>query len=399
MVIEHEASPRVRQYLLASRVLFFVGIGLTVAGGALEGSDTASDALTGVKLVKAGYFIVVVFVVCLLAVQGHFWSQFSRLSHTSQTAKTIVAPLDRVKILFQTSTPAYEKYVGSWKGFLSALSSINSHEGLRGLFRGHSATLLQKFPYAAINFLMYEQMRALFISSPEKETPLRRFLSGSISGATSVIFTYPLDLVRVRLAIESQAHKSSLKGICRQIYHEQRDHTPSHTSAVRGTYTISGAIEKALPLSKLSNFYRGFSPTLLGMLPYAGMSFFAHDTVSDWLRHPKLASYTTVPQSVADKKPIKPRLRIAAQLTAGALAGTIAQTTSYPLEVIRRRIQASGVTQGERNIGIAGTCRKIWSERGFRGFWVGLTIGYIKVVPMVATSFMVYERLKYQFNI
>jgi hypothetical protein len=69
----------------ASRILFFVGIELTIAGGALEGSDTASDAVTGVKLVKAGYFIVVVFFIFLLAVQGYFWLHFSRLSHTSRT--------------------------------------------------------------------------------------------------------------------------------------------------------------------------------------------------------------------------------------------------------------------------------------------------------------------------
>ncbi|KAJ5297435.1 hypothetical protein N7508_007684 [Penicillium antarcticum] len=263
-------------------------------------------------------------------------------------AKTIVAPLDRVKILFQTSTPAYERYIGSWKGFVSALSSINSHEGFRGLFKGHSATLLQKFPYAAINFLMYEQMRALFISSPEKETPLRRFLSGSFSGATSVFFTYPLDLVRVRLAIESRSHRSSLKSICRQIYHEQNGALQSHGIAVRGiNTTLSNAIEKVLPLSKLCNFYRGFSPTMLGMLPYAGMSFFTHDTVSDWLRRPELAKHTTVAQITEDGVSQRPPLKIGAQLTAGALAGTIAQTTSYPLEVIRRRIQASGAMQGE----------------------------------------------------
>lgn len=71
MVIEHNARPRVRQYLLVSRILFFVGIGLTVAGGVLKGSDSSSDAITGVKIVKAGYFIAVAFVVCLLAVQRH----------------------------------------------------------------------------------------------------------------------------------------------------------------------------------------------------------------------------------------------------------------------------------------------------------------------------------------
>lgn len=43
---------------------------------------------------------------------------------------------------------------------------------------------------------------------------------------------------------------------------------------------------------------------------------------------------------------------------------------------------------------MAETAGKVWREAGWRGFWVGLTIGYVKVVPMVAISFFVYERMK-----
>lgn len=243
---------------------------------------------------------------------------------------------------------------------------------------------------------MYEQMRAVFIPTRDKGTPLRRFLSGSIAGAISVFFTYPLDLVRVRMAIEtSQSHPSSLKGICRQIYFEQSVPPNSRTTTATATNaTFSRTFGKVLSLSGLSNFYRGFSPTILGMLPYAGMSFFTHDIVTDLLRRPEFAKYTITRQPTTDTRSERRPLAIGAELTAGALAGVIAQTTSYPLEVIRRRMQASGVIQGENNIGIAKTCHNIWLERGFRGFWVGLTIGYIKVVPMVATSFLVYGRLK-----
>lgn len=55
-----------------------------------------------------------------------------------------------------------------------------------------------------------------------------------------------------------------------------------------------------------------------------------------------------------------------AQLTAGGLAGMMAQTASYPLEVIRRRIQVSGVT-GE-SIGLTKVVGSIYSQSGIRGF-------------------------------
>jgi len=41
----------------------------------------------------------------------------------------------------------------------------------------------------------------------------------------------------------------------------------------------------------------------------------------------------------------------------------------------------------------------IWMERGWRGFFVGLALGYIKIVPMVSTSFFVYERAKWYLGI
>src|SRR6186713_1608023 len=99
-------------------------------------------------------------------------------------AKTLVGPLDRVKILFQASNPQFAKYSGSWFGVITAMREINSSEGIRGLFRGHSATLLRIFPYAAIKFLAYEQIRARIIPSRAQETPLRRLVSGSLAGIT-----------------------------------------------------------------------------------------------------------------------------------------------------------------------------------------------------------------------
>ncbi|OJD21105.1 hypothetical protein ACJ73_07558 [Blastomyces percursus] len=197
-------------------------------------------------------------------------------------AKTVVGPLDRVKILFQTSNPQFAKYSTGWFGVVSAMKDINSHEGVRGLFKGHSATLLRIFPYAAIKFLAYEQIRAVVIPSKERETPFRRLISGSMAGLTSVFFTYPLEVMRVRLAFETKHNvRSSLRRICRQIYNENRPGSVSATVTATATAASTSTSSKPLnpPASSLpskparyglSNFYRGFSPTLLGMLPYAG---------------------------------------------------------------------------------------------------------------------------------
>jgi solute carrier family 25 protein 16 len=166
----------------------------------------------------------------------------------------------------------------------------------------------------------------------------------------------------------------------------------------------------------VANFYRGFLPTIYGMIPYAGISFWTYDimtqvmktTFGKWTLVP--ADSTAPPKKVGTKgRASKEHLKVWAQLTAGAVAGAVSQTASYPLEVIRRNMQVAGSPEmaassatkdalGRHQPGryrtTWETAKHIYSVRGFRGFFVGLSIGYLKVTPMVAVSFAVYEYMK-----
>lgn len=397
------------------------------------------------------------------------------------SAKTLIAPLDRVKILFQTSNPEFKRFAGSWLGFYRAAQEIYRTQGFLGLFQGHSATLIRIFPYAATKFVVYEQVRALLIPSKDKETSTRRFMAGSVSGVASVFVTYPLDLVRVRLAFQTKVEEPigtgdgsaihpafkkhgrhyDYKGgrfvqtvaqifneppVTNKLFSSFSSSSPSATAAsgssssrlLSSTLNPPAAVRNAYNwVFGLTNFYRGFLPTIIGMVPYAGVSFWAHDLFHDMFRSSYLAPYAVMkPEQLLENNEDDENFNDSidnkdgsfnktynnhrvpltnwAQLTAGGLAGMLAQTASYPLEVVRRRIQVSGVT-GE-SVGILQTARAIYntsleSERskvsggsrrltglnglkGFRGFFVGLSIGYIKVVPMFACSFFVYERMK-----
>src|SRR6266550_688288 len=116
----------------------------------------------------------------------------------------------------------------------------------------------------------------------QQETNVRRFAAGAISGkpylcfkfnilisilgSISVVFTYPLDLIRVRMAFITKASVKSARPTfaqaIQQIYKEG--------SNVPSTQKTSPGLFHRFPLLK---FYRGFSVTLVGMVPYAGMSF------------------------------------------------------------------------------------------------------------------------------
>ncbi|KAJ1920218.1 coenzyme A transporter [Mycoemilia scoparia] len=292
------------------------------------------------------------------------------------TAKTVVAPLDRVKILFQTSNPEYINLSRQHFGMFKAVNAIYKGYGLRGLFQGHSMQLARIYPYAAIKFLVYEESVKFYESIRLlKNTHLAHFLAGSTAGIMSLVCAYPFEIIRVRMAY-STPHSNALSFRARDVIQ-----------------TISKENAGRLPIF---NFYRGFTLSLLGMIPYGGMSFLTHNFLTELARN-QFKDYATIsedPNTVNSRKRKKLELRAWAELLAGGISGVVGQTCSYPFEIVRRRQQISGLKNPTEFTSAIDTARTIWMAQGYRGFFVGLTIGYIKVLPMFAVSFYTYEKLK-----
>ncbi|CAO3688133.1 unnamed protein product [Rhizopus stolonifer] len=241
-------------------------------------------------------------------------------------------------------------------------------------------TLIRIFPYAAIKFIAFEQYRAILMPTRAQETSTKQFIAGSLAGVTSVFFTYPLDLIRVRLAYDvKEGTRPTLSGTIQHIYNE-----PAALQRMHGHFHFV-------------NFYRGFLPTVAGMVPYAGVSFWTHYLVTQLCRYdPLISQYTRKPLQEGDmnQQLLKPPLKTWAELLCGGVAGLVAQTSSYPLEVVRRRMQVGGLMNPNKFVGFIETAKDIYKVKGWKGFYVGLSIGYVKVVPMVAISFAVYDRMK-----
>jgi len=285
-------------------------------------------------------------------------------------AKSLIAPLDRIKILFQTGNPHFLKDRGSMNGLLKAFHHISLVDGVRGFYQGHSATLLRIFPYAGIKFITYEQLRNFFIPSQQYETHIRRLVSGSLAGLSSVFVTYPLDLVRVKMAYITHRKDAQIVPLIKNIYYGS-----DFVDSKKG----------------IQNFYRGFMPTMYGMIPYAGVAFFAHDAMHDIFKSPLFRDVAVYKQ----KENGHVLLNTWAELVSGGLAGMLSQTAAYPFEIIRRRLQVTKIAK----MNCLSMAKLIYKEQGVKSFYVGLSIGYIKVMPMVACSFYVYEQMKWLLHI
>jgi hypothetical protein len=63
-------------------------------------------------------------------------------------------------------------------------------------------------------------------------------------------------------------------------------------------------------------------PTLIGMLPYAGLKFYIYEELKTHV-------------------PVEHQTSVVVKLACGALAGLLGQTFTYPLDVVKRQMQVS----------------------------------------------------------
>ena len=160
--------------------------------------------------------------------------------------------------------------------------------------------------------------------------------------------TYPLDLVRTRLA--AQTTVKHYNGLFHALYTIAKD-------------------------EGVTGLYRGLPPTLVGVGPNLAINFAAYETFR------KLASEhdVGVPSSVVS-------------LLCGSSAAVVSATATYPLDLVRRRLQMRCAR--DRGQGFVLVMRSIWASEGLAGFYRGIIPEYAKVVPGVSITYASYELMK-----
>ena len=253
-------------------------------------------------------------------------------------AKSAVAPMDRLKILFQTNPHRSFSFRN-----LSLLSrEIYGEAGIRAFWKGHTATLIRVTPYSATNFFVFDRTKRFFESYEilHSYPVLLRFASGAVSGSVAVIVTYPLETLRARLAVDLKSQYGS-------------GYLKATTSIIRS--------------EGLRSLYAGLRPTLIGIVPYAGSSFAIYETFR------------------------KDQTSFSSRILIGAVAGFAAQATTYPLDVVRRRMQ---VNPNEYR-SIASTFVRVYRQEGLiHGLYKGLSMNAIKGPIAVAISLNANDHIK-----
>ncbi|XP_075698860.1 solute carrier family 25 member 16-like isoform X2 [Rhinoderma darwinii] len=254
-----------------------------------------------------------------------------------------------------------------YAGILSTISAGKQNEGQLGFYSRNIAILLKILPYSAIQLMAFEEYKKLIKHKTGKLDHMDKFVSGSVAGITAMICTYPLDVVRARLTFQVKG-EDEYKGVIH---------------AFRSIYTNEGGFR---------GYYKGLVPTIIGMAPYAGISFYTFESLktSGLENAPKLLGQASAdnPDVLLLKTPIK--------LLFGGLSGAISQTIVYPWDVARRRMLLADILQQNENCQtMFQTLRFIYREHGVRhGLYRGLSISYIRCIPTNAVAFTILEYMR-----
>lgn len=229
---------------------------------------------------------------------GAFVQNLATGGVAASIAKTMNAPLERVKLINQTNP-------GRYNGLLDCLVKIPQEEGFMAFWRGNGANVLRYFPTQALNFAFKDSIKEMLFplgykNYSKKDQFLRGLVSGGAAGALSLSFVYSLDLARTRMTTDlGSGGKKTYNGL---------------GDCLKKTYAEGG----------IRSLYRGFGISVAGIIPYRAVYFGGFDFLkSTFLKDEKTASFFK-------------KWMISQTNT------VCAQYITYPIDTVRRYLMVAG---------------------------------------------------------
>ncbi|KAI8030718.1 hypothetical protein LOK49_LG01G01889 [Camellia lanceoleosa] len=175
---------------------------------------------------------------------------------------------------------------------------IGKQEGLKGYWKGNLPQVIHVIPYSAVQLFAYETYKKLLREKDDELSIIERLTAGAFAGMTSTFLsngpvTYPLDVLRLRLAVEL------------------------------GYKTMSEVALNMLREEGVGSFYTGLGPSLIAIAPYIAMNFCIFDLMKKSL-------------------PEKCRKRTETSMVTALLSATLSTVMCFPLDTMRRQMQMKG---------------------------------------------------------
>ncbi|KAI7725809.1 hypothetical protein M8C21_031766 [Ambrosia artemisiifolia] len=278
---------------------------------------------------------------------------------------TVVAPIERTKLLLQTQESNIAIVGGKhrrFNGMIDCIVRTVKEEGVLSLWRGNGSSVLRYYPSVALNFSLKDLYKSILRSgnSSQQSTfisgPSANFIAGAAAGCTTLVLIYPLDIAHTRLAADlGKTDSRQFQGIRHFLA------TIWARNGIRGVY-------KGLPAS------------LQGMVVHRGLYFGGFDTIKE-----KMSKNT--PSEVALWK----RWIVAQAVT------TSAGLLSYPMDTVRRRMMMQSGIDRPMYRNTLDCWKTIYKTEGFGSFYRGALSNMFRSTG-AAAILVLYDEVKKFMN-
>jgi len=321
-------------------------------------------------------------------------------------ASTILLyPLDLVKVRLQVNEDPSRL---TRRSIAHTMRGVIRHEGITGLYQGLVPALFGSAASWGGYFFFYEGIKSQMLerkvnmnsnssSSLNHKTDVKlaaseNFTAACIAGAIMVIFTNPIWLVKTRMQLQMKRTEAK-----RQLSAKFKN--ASLNSAIKAPYkSMTDAFRTIVREEGPFALYKGAAPAMM-LVSHGGVQFVSYEFLKS-----HLGTYTKAKRS-ADKENWSVTQMFhdsVGYLTMGAVSKIIASTATYPIQVIKSRLQqrsqgtelsaAGNIKFVKRKYnGVLDCISRIWKLEGVIGFFKGSIPNALRVAPSAAIVFVVYE--------
>jgi solute carrier family 25 (adenine nucleotide translocator) protein 4/5/6/31 len=281
-------------------------------------------------------------------------------------AKTVMAPVERVKLLLQTmdSNPdVLSGKVARYNGIGDCFSRVYSEQGLSAFWRGNLVNCLRYAPQQGSALAFNDALNNAFPKFDSKKDFWKsvsvKLLSGGLAGAVANTICYPFDYARTRLASDVKKGGGQFKGI---------------TDCIVTTVRSQG----------LTGLYTGWSVTVAGAFVY---------------RAGQLGLF----KQIQDMNPYandRGSLGAISSFASVTLARTAIMPFNYPFDTVRRRmmLQSEKAVADRLYKGSVDCFNQVLKKEGLKGMYKGMVPELFRGVGG-SLVIVAYDRIKVIFNL
>ncbi|XP_017481436.1 PREDICTED: calcium-binding mitochondrial carrier protein Aralar1 isoform X1 [Rhagoletis zephyria] len=278
--------------------------------------------------------------------------RFALGSLAGAVGATVVYPIDLVKTRMQNQRTG--SFIGeiAYRNSWDCFKKVIRHEGVLGLYRGLLPQLMGVAPEKAIKLTVNDFVRDKFTDKQGVIAGWSEIMAGGCAGASQVVFTNPLEIVKIRLQVAGEI--------------------------------AGGAKVRALSVVRdlgLFGLYKGARACLLRDVPFSAIYF---------------PAYAHTKSLFADEDGYNHPLTL---LAAGAIAGVPAASLVTPADVIKTRLQVVARSGQTTYTGVWDATKKIMAEEGPRAFWKGTAARVFRSSPQFGVTLVTYELLQRLFYV